>query len=295
MCAECVYMFVHLSVSLCTYVRTHARLVAHVPCWGVRSGCVHVYVCWCVELCVCWCVQARVLRVNAGVRALRPCWGAQMAVGNRGSGGRGDSGHGLGMAVLGKKGTSHAAHKVEDGQVVAGVDGTTVSEGRSTVEGKHEHGAQGAAARRGSGTEGDGKGVEGMVSEALEALDSYLTSVLMPDLSALARHESGAGQESGGGKGGTGVVDRRHIPRDILLKIIPDMCRGDLRYRSVARLQQAAQMRDESNPFGAHGCLLHAYLPLISACQHSCIPNALAVAAVRPVRPLPCLTLNPKP
>jgi len=224
-----------------------------------------------------------------------------MAVGNAGSGGRvggGDNadkgGDNWGMAC-------HGAPQGQDAAAVAGEDSSTVSE---VVRGRREHGAQDDAARRGSGNEIDAGGGGGVVSEALEALDSYLVSVLMPDLSALACQESVGGRpasvgcrerggkgggrsivfqdsgDSGGGKGGgRGVVGIGDICRD--------MCRGELRYRSVARLQQAAQQRDESNPFAPHASLLFAYLPLISACQHSCVPNAIAVAAVSPP---PCLT-----
>ena len=106
--------------------------------------------------------------------------------------------------------------------------------------------------------EGDGKGNGAVVSEALEALQWYLSSVLARDLCALGRQETGGG---GGSKG------------------VGDWCRGELRHRSLARLQQAAEQRDESNPFAAHACLLHVYLPLISSCRHSCVPNALAVCA----------------
>ncbi len=113
------------------------------------------------------------------------------------------------------------------------------------------------------GDEGDGKGNAAVVSEALEALQSYLSSVLARDLGALGRQET----EGGGGSKLAGVRD---------------WCRGELRHRSLARLQQAAEQRDESNPFAAHACLLHAYLALISSCRHSCVPNALAVCATSP-------------
>ena len=200
----------------------------------------------------------------------------QRAVGNRGSGGRGGEGDNrdnrdnggdtLGMACNG-------APEGKDDAAVAEVDSSAV---REVVQGRREHGAQDAAACRGSGNRVDAGGGEGVVSEALEALDSYLVSVLTPDLSALACQESVGTRltsvgcpESGGGKGGgKGIVDIR------------DMCRGELRYRSLARLHQAAQQRDDSNPFAPHASLLHAYLPLISACQHSCVPNAIVVAAV---------------
>ena len=221
----------------------------------------------------------------------------QRAVGNRGSGGRGGEGDNrdnrdnggdtLGMACNG-------APEGKDDAAVAEVDSSAV---REVVQGRREHGAQDAAACRGSGNRVDAGGGEGVVSEALEALDSYLISVLTPDLSALACQESVGGRpasvgcrerggkgggrsivfqdsgDSGGGKGGgRGVVGIGDICRD--------MCRGELRYRSLARLHQAAQQRDDSNPFAPHASLLHAYLPLISACQHSCVPNAIVVAAV---------------
>ena len=112
--------------------------------------------------------------------------------------------------------------------------------------------------------------LEAVVSEALEALQSYLSSVLARDLCALGRKETGGGA----GSKGTGVGD---------------WCRGELRHRSLARLQQAAEQRDESNPFAAHACLLHAYLPLISSCRHSCVPNALAVCATSPPSSPPVL------